>query len=356
MSARPPHIDVVVASLDERDGVSFDSLQCHAALKALGVESHLFCDYNRSAVAARQWAHHYLAMRDHSRPDAVLYVYSVQSPISMYLRQQGWPVVLRYQNITPPHFFEPYDPEFARHLAQGREELAQLCAHVFAGICPSRFNASELENYGVRQIHVVANFCRLKERTSALPPESFVRLLFVGRVVPNKCQHELVDVASRLCRTYGRKVELVLAGSTTRCSLYASLVREYARNGGVPVHVLEEFSEQENVYTGAHFYLSLSEHEGFGMPLVEAMSAGVPVLAYGAAAVPEVVGDGGVVFDTKDKDFVAALIEAIVHEPARWQQLAEAGVKRAGEFRHHRLRTQLAGALRSLGFEVGDGA
>ncbi len=352
MSPRRPHIDVVAASLRAGDGVSFDARQCHAALCRLGVESHLFCDYGQSAPEARKWAQHYRLLAEHPAPDAVLYAYSTFSPLTSFLRREQFPLILRYQNITPPDYFEPYAPDLADKLSKAREELVDLCAWVDAAICPSEFNASELRSYGVRQLHVVPNFCRLRENQDAAPPTSHLRILYVGRIVPNKCQHELVQVATSLCDSPGRRVELVLAGSTTDCPTYAALVRSLARGSSAHVNLTGDFAEEVDVFTGAHFYVSMSEHEGFGMPLVEAMSAGIPVVAYATAAVPEVVSDGGILFDKKDVVFVAALIETIAGDAERWHQLSKAAIQRAGQFHHDRIRGQLAAALRSLGFEV----
>ncbi len=76
-------------------------------------------------------------------------------------------------------------------------------------------------------------------------------------------------------------------------------------------------------YSTAGLYLSLSEHEGFGVPLLEAMAAGLPVIAYGAAAVPETLGGAGVELHTKEPSFVAGLAHTILGDEALVQRILD---------------------------------
>lgn len=350
-SARAPRIDVVAAGLRPGDGVTYEVQQCCRALRSLGFSSDLYCDFQQSAPEAREYAYDFRELTRRPPPDAVLYGYASLSPCTSFLVDQKIPVIIRYLNITPEHYFTVWDPEIAQRLRLAREQLALLKDQVIGAICPSRYNAQELASVIPCRTFVVANFCRLLPRPSALPAPAPLRILFIGRLVPNKCQHELVQVASLLTSRFGCPTELVLAGWTD-CSGYASLVRSLASSSSASVRFLGVFPDGVNVFDGTHFYLSLSEHEGFGMPLVEAMSAGVPVLAYAAAAVPEVVGQGGLLFEGKDLVAIAALVASLARDEKRWLRLREAGLARAREFRHEVLRAQLAEALRQLGFEV----
>ncbi len=351
MTARH-QIDVVVASMRFGDGVTYDALQCAATLRLAGLGGRLWCDRAMSAPEARQWAEDYRGLIDaRPRPDAVLYCYSTLSDITLFLRQHRIPILLRYQNITPPHFFESFAPDQARRLKRAREELATLAETTVAGMCPSRFNAEELEALGMKTSAPVPNFCRLSAPRSTLPPERLVRLLFVGRLVPNKAQHELVRVASLLREEFGRPVELVLAGNLGDCPTYAQLVRSLAERSPAQVRLIGEFPEGYDIFEHANLYLSLSRHEGFGMPLVEAMSAGVPVVARAAGAVVETVGAGGIVFEAETPRAIAALVEGICAQPERWKALREAACQRAQAFSHDRIRQQLLEALASYGFE-----
>ena len=345
---RPSRVDVVLASMRPGDGVTFDALHCAAALRDAGFASDVFCDWSHSAPEAREWArdYHELVSEGH-RPDAVIYEYSTFSPITSFLRAQRIPVLLRYQNITPARYFEDFSPALAREVTDAREELASLADVTIASLCPSRYNASELATCGVATGPIVPQFCRLGAPAARQAPVHQVRILFVGRLVPNKCQHELVRVATALCQEFGRAVELLLPGNDTDCPVYASLVKSLAKESPAEVRIPGSFPDGIDVYADADLFVSLSEHEGFGMPLVEAMSRGVPVLACAAAAVPETVANGGLLFEGKQPRDVAALIEWVVREPSRWQRLREAGLARAREFAHDALRERLVAAART---------
>ena len=98
---------------------------------------------------------------------------------------------------------------------------------------------------------------------------------------------------------------------------YKMLPERFWFTGPVPDRELAAF------YRHAHAYVSLSEHEGFCVPLVEAMAMDVPVLAYGAAAVPETLGGAGVTFAPKDLELAAEWLGALVYDdPLRHQVIA----------------------------------
>jgi glycosyltransferase involved in cell wall biosynthesis len=144
--------------------------------------------------------------------------------------------------------------------------------------------------------------------------------------------------------------ELVLAGSLESCPTYSTLVRALARETGANIRFTGHLADASPVYAGAHLFLSMSEHEGFCMPVAEAMAAGVPVLAYAAAAVPDTVGNGGILFSRKSIPDVAELVAALVGDSARLSALREAGMTRVRDFAHDRLAGALAGILADCGF------
>jgi glycosyltransferase involved in cell wall biosynthesis len=144
-------------------------------------------------------------------------------------------------------------------------------------------------------------------------------LLFVGRVAPNKCQHDLLAVFAEYLRL-GPDARLVLAGSWPEGHSYATFLRQRARELGVSSRVLWTNTcteaQLQACYRTAHLFLSMSEHEGFCAPLIEAMWFDVPVLAYRSSAVPETVAGAGLLFTEKRLPEVAALARLIVEDDA----------------------------------------
>ena len=135
--------------------------------------------------------------------------------------------------------------------------------------------------------------------------DDFVNFLFVGRIAPNKKIEDHIRLAEHYKRYVDAYYRFIFVGRTDAVPRYYSTIRaliaqyqllneRFIFTGPVPDEDLAVY------YRKAAVYVSLSEHEGFCVPLVEAMAAGVPVLAYAAAAVPETLGGAGVQFAPKD--------------------------------------------------------
>jgi glycosyltransferase involved in cell wall biosynthesis len=148
--------------------------------------------------------------------------------------------------------------------------------------------------------------------------DGLVNLLFVGRIAPNKKQDELVEAFAHY-RELDAHSRLIIAGEGRASDpFYARLRRTIAaRNLDEHVVVTGQITDAELLayYRTAHLYWSLSEHEGFGVPLVEAMWFDVPVAAYRSAATPETIGDAGVTFERKDDlRAVASLVKLLTRD------------------------------------------
>ena len=144
-------------------------------------------------------------------------------------------------------------------------------------------------------------------------------ILFVGRLVPNKCQHDLITVFARYREMYGN-CRLILVGGFIEEEKYYQALIEQVQNLGLEGDVLFTGKVPDTIlhacYRCADLFWSMSVHEGFGVPLIEAMWFEVPVLAYKSSAVPETLSEGGVLFtDKEDVDRLAATAHLIMHDP-----------------------------------------
>jgi glycosyltransferase involved in cell wall biosynthesis len=144
---------------------------------------------------------------------------------------------------------------------------------------------------------------------------------------------------------------LTIVGSPSEPT-YARALRRYAAELGIAgaVEFVSRISDAELAarYATADVLVMLSEHEGFGVPLVEAMSYGLPVVAYAAGAVPEVVGDAGVLLEAKGPRRVADEVGALLADPERRQALVTAGRARPAALGLDRAGSDLVTALRSV--------
>jgi glycosyltransferase involved in cell wall biosynthesis len=235
--------------------------------------------------------------------------------------------VLQYHNITPASFFAPYDAGLFRLAALGRQELATLVGQVDLALGDSEFNRQELANLGFERTGVFP-IAVDTERVTDGPPrpaldrilgDGLINILFVGRIAPNK----KIEDHIRLAEVYKRNVDsyyrFIFVGRDDVIPRYAAQIRalidefdmlsdRFWFTGPVPDEDLATF------YRWADAYVSLSEHEGFCVPLVEAMAADVPIVAYAAGAVPETLGGAGLLFSPKDLEFAAELLGSVVYD------------------------------------------
>lgn len=258
--------------------------------------------------------------------DVVILHYALPSPLTDDLRRFPGRRVLLHHNITPPEFFVPWDAEMARICALGREQVARLRGEVHLALADSEFSRRELEALGFAPtgvLPILLDFARYRETPSPVLlrrlDDERTNILFVGRLVPNKRQEDLIRLASFWKRFVSPAVRLVLVGRFPRRTTgdglplrahYFDALQAFAREEGLALdevlftgHV--DHADLLACYAAADVFVSMSEHEGFGVPLVEAMLMGVPVLARRAAAVEFTLGEGGVLFEGHDLAEVA---------------------------------------------------
>jgi L-malate glycosyltransferase len=270
-----------------------------------------------------------------SETDAVILHYALPSPLTAALAAHRGRRVLIHHNITPPEFFAGYDEEMVRICALGRAELVTLKGHVDLALGDSEFNRQELEAAGFARTGVLPiylDFDRYQETPGPVLARELAdgrtNVLFVGRLVPNKRHDDLIRMCAYWKRYISPEVRLVLVGKPPRRRGYLDALQSLmSEQGMTPWDVVfaghVDHRDLLSCYRTASVFVSMSEHEGFGVPLVESMILDVPVLAYRAGAVPFTLGGSGVLFDAKRMDEVAEMASC----------LASAGALRAGVLR-----------------------
>jgi glycosyltransferase involved in cell wall biosynthesis len=244
--------------------------------------------------------------------DVVILHYALPSPLTGALLEHRGRRVLLHHNITPPSFFAGWDEEMVRICALGREQLGSLAAHVDLGLGDSEFNRLELEGLGFRRTGVLPIYLDFRRYREAPNPvlrrmldDGLTNLLFVGRLAPNKRPEDLLRLAAYWRKYIAADVRLLLVGKWWARGSYFDRLQAFAYELDFTPwdavflgHV--DHDDLLACYAAAHVFVSMSEHEGFGVPLVESMLMRVPVLAFSAGAVPYTLGGAGVQFARKD--------------------------------------------------------
>jgi L-malate glycosyltransferase len=246
--------------------------------------------------------------------------------------------LLVYHNITPARYLWEHEPYVAMICALGRDRLAGLAGRVDAAVAPSEFSARDLRAAGFADVRVAPEiylFDRERLRPGAGEASPYAgdgrrTIVFVGRLSHNKRQDRLVKALALHQRHCDPAARLVLAGSPGSGGYGEYLVRLAGEVGATDVVLPGALPQPQlnALYAHADVFCCLSEHEGFCIPLLEALHFGLPVVARRAAAVPEVLGDAGVLLDDPDLATVSEAIELCATSPRLRAELRERGERR----------------------------
>jgi glycosyltransferase involved in cell wall biosynthesis len=357
-------VDQLLPVLGAHDAVGSHALAVRRALRAAGYASDLYADVVAPGLAdqARPW----LDGPGRISPErVVVYHASTHAPLSEWLLargRRGERIVVDYHNITPPVFFRRWLPDAAWEMTAAREELAALAAVAEASLADSAFNAAELAGLGYRSPEVSPLLVDLDAFRAAPDPPTLARMerqrrnggaawLFVGRIAPNKCQHDVLAAFAVYRKLFDRRARLCLVGGVTAPTYLAALQRMVDHldlEAAVEIVSGSTSEELSARYVGSDVVVCMSEHEGFCVPLLEAMALGVPIVAYRAAAVPETVGDAAVLLGDKEPVAVATAVADLLGDAERRAAIVEAGRARARRFGLETTSAELLGHLRRL--------
>jgi glycosyltransferase involved in cell wall biosynthesis len=293
-----------------------------------------------------------------TRGDVTIFHYALPSPMTAAFAALGGGRVLQYHNVTPASYFAPYDPALFRLASLGRAELATLAGCTDLALGDSDYNRRELDALGFATTGVfpiavdTGRITRPVSRPALekILDDGLVNFLFVGRIAPNKKIEDHIKLAEVYKRYVDAYYRFIFVGrydvvpryyATIRAlmSEYRLLNDRFVFTGPVPDEELAVY------FRHAAVYVSLSEHEGFCVPLVEAMAADVPVLAYAAAAVPDTLGGAGVQFAPKDLEFAAELLATLAFDDAVRAEVIAGQRRRLDDFGDAQIRRELASLL-----------
>ena len=343
------------------DAVTNSMLLMQEHLRALGFESEVFVEHLDPKLSGL--LRPYLELKDRIGPDDLLLLQH-----SMGHDRLDWILglpcrkALVYHNITPAEFF-PEGSAFHHYSRLGRSQLQQIRPLVEHAFAVSEYNARELLELGFEQVDVLPVLVQDQKFDSALAPRCLEKgtgrpwtVLFVGRVCENKGHEKLVAVAEAWLRKYPAfPIQFTCVGSFDRDSPYFDQVNRRIQAAGLSADVsfVGKISDDELIdwYTRADCYLSLSSHEGFGVPLIEAMFCDLPVVALEAAAVAETMGGAGVLLSSTDPEEVSSVLFRLMRSRPYRHAIVAGQRRRASAFRSRSIRARLTQALATLGLE-----
>ncbi|MFC2156426.1 glycosyltransferase family 4 protein [Acidobacteriota bacterium] len=311
-------------SLSYGDAISNEMLEIQEALQSQGFKSEIFIRFFEPRMA--KYIHDFREYTQFSSPDnVVIFHFSIGSPVSkMFFRIPDKRVMI-YHNITPYEYFLDYHRILSKECFKGRLELKRFMDKVDLALGDSEYNRMELEEAGYPTTGVqplLLDFSKFDGEGDPTFRQIYdngkYTLLFVGRIIPNKKFENVIKVFYFYKKYFNPNSQLILAGDYRGMERYlASLYELLDRLDLDDVHFTGhiDLSSLVSCFKTADVYLSMSEHEGFGVPLLESFYLNKPVVAFAAGAVEETMNGGGILLRQRDYLRGAGLIDRLNKDP-----------------------------------------
>jgi len=346
-----------------RDAIGMHTLRLRKLLRDAGFDSDIYAVDIHEDVRAQARPASGFRNRPRATDDAwILYHFSIGHQLFDQVRELDVPIALDYHNVTDAKFFWRWEPRAATTMLEGRRQLAVAAPSVRFALADSEFNEREIIDLGCEHTAVApilidftdydtppdATLLAERQRTRAQGGSDW---LSVGRVAPNKCQHDVMLAFAVYRRIYDPRARLTLVGGQS-AGLYWRALHTLAEDLGIAGAVtftdVVSHAQLLAYYRTTDVFVLLSEHEGFNVPVLEAMHFDVPVVAFAASAVPDTVGDAGILLTDKSPVVVAAAAERLRSDALLRTSLVESGRKRVEHFSIARTGPHMLDALTRL--------
>ncbi len=331
-----------VPVLHRGDAVGRHTLRLRDATRARGIHSEVFVDTVDEDTADEAAA--VLSYPDIARPgDVVVYQFATASAMAPWLAGRSEILVVNYHNVTPPELMAPWDNHLALGQLRAQGDLRLLAPRTVLAVADSAYNEAHLAASGFAATAVVAPSAALDTETKSSGNDGRratraagrgQRWLAIGRVSPNKALESTIAALAASHAQGNADATLDIIGKPATDSYVNALHRFVAELGLADAVRFAGHASDATVasaYASADVLVVTSEHEGFCVPVVEAMAAGLPVVAFDQGAVPEVLGASGVLVSDKDPYALAAAIAALLTDASRRDAVVEAGRRRLAE-------------------------
>ena len=359
-------IGICALNVERNDAVTNDVLGMHHLFCEERFDCRIFAENSfLEGVPVKQAS----SILDHLRDpgDILIYHHSAGWDMGLdILRNAQCRKVIKYHNVTPSRFFKGIAENYSVACKAGREQLSEivgLTTDLF--LADSAYNLREILDMAVCPVlgAVVPPFHKIDQLLQIEPDQRIFdrfsdakkNFLMVGRIVPNKGLEELIEVFHIYHRGYNSQSRLLIVGKAyPTLQAYFKILKKKVKKAGLSQSVvfMGEVSAEElkACYRISSVFTLTSLHEGFCVPLVEAMSMEVPIVAYASSAIPETVGEVGFVWEERDPELMAASLNMIMEDNVVKYSMREMGRRRyLGFFENSKIKTRLMSSLVQAG-------
>ena len=339
----------LLTHLNWGDAISNDVLAIDDTLRAAGYESEIMALKINERLKSRAKAVDFSSLRPE---DILLFHKASGDELMRHVVRLPCRKGMIYHNITPARFFLPYDAVMAWHLNRGRRQLRKYAAGMDFAWGDSGYNCRELRKAGAKNVSVrPVFFDSLRPDPDptvlkGLRQEAGTKILFIGRIAPNKKQEDLIKAYDIYRNRFDSQARLYLVGGWEGTEKYYAKLKGFAAelklsDDQVIFTGRVTDGEKEAYLRGADVFLCLSEHEGFCVPLLEAMARDLPVVACARAAVPETLGENGLLVSGKNEEHIAGRMHRVRTDPSFRSEVLSRQRKSLERFRREKTEQRL---------------
>lgn len=348
---KKPRIIQLVSSLNFGDAVGNDALAIKHMLEGAGYATAIFTFAVHPKIKEEN-VYNIDLLPELTEDDIIIYHYASEDGFQKLIEETTAKVVLRYHNVTPPEFFHGYDEKAETITRKGLAQIKSMRDAIDYGIVVSDFNKKDLIDMGYQcPISVIPILIPFKDYERQ-PDENVIsrysdgktNIVFVGRIVPNKKIEDVIACFAAYKENYNSTARLFLVGNYQETDRYYQYLQEYIKKCGVedvifPGHIA--FDAILAYYKIADVFLCMSEHEGFCVPLVEAMFFETPIVAYASTAIPGTLGGSGVLVETKEPEMVAETMNQVMQDTEYRSEILKKQNERLKDFAYESIRGQI---------------
>jgi glycosyltransferase involved in cell wall biosynthesis len=362
-------IAILTPTLTAADAVSNDVLSMQRLLSARHHDVRIFAE--NASVAGKEIqgasaALSYLRGTD----DVLIYHHSIGWDRGLAtMKAATCRKIVKYHNVTPPEFFDGISEHHRSLCENGRSQLKQIVdCHPDLYLAASEFNKGDLISAGSEEhkTSVVAPFNHADQLRAGEADfeildtytDGCVNLLTVGGVRPNKAHDAVIEAFATYYYQFDGQARLFIVGAENAAfAQYTTRLRELIESWSIDSRIVftGEVSDEalKAYYLLADAFLMTSEHEGFCVPLVEAMAMKVPIVAYASTAIPETAGDSALIWSERDPYLMAQSIDFLLaDETARMTLMMRGSQRYEQRFSNRAIEKQFLDATTQAGFRL----
>lgn len=332
----------VIVNLERGDAIGNFTLMLKDVLKQEGYETSIYANRIGDNVNDDD-TYDFSTLRDVNYDDCIIYQMCESNSINRVIEKLNCRKIAIYHNVTPPKFFNKWATYMKDIQTNALEDIKSMNKVFDYCIADSDYNKKDLIHMGydeekISVLPIITDLSDYRQEPDKTIVDKYndgyTNFLFVGRIVPNKKQEDLIRAFAYYKKNINSKSRLILVGSPFSEDYYQDLVKyvvglkidDVLITGRVPFKSILAY------YSIADVFLCMSEHEGFCVPLLEAMMFKVPIIAYDASAVPETLGNGGIIINDKNPVLVSYIMHEVAMNQTLRKDMINAGTKQLEKF------------------------